>query len=69
MLIPTPLGVVRRTREGPAMSTVNATHSQFSEVREAARGRLLAILATSFGIVAVTVASAAAAAVVVTVGA
>jgi hypothetical protein len=49
------------------MSTINATHSQFSEVREAARGRLLAILATSFGIVAVTVASAAA--VVVTVGA
>ncbi|MCM3522211.1 MULTISPECIES: hypothetical protein [unclassified Curtobacterium] len=49
------------------MSTINATHSQFSEVREAAHGRLLAALATSFGIVAVTV--AAAAAVVVTVGA
>ncbi|WP_182048028.1 hypothetical protein [Curtobacterium sp. ME26] len=49
------------------MSTINATHSQFSEVREAARGRLLAVLATSCGIVAVTVASAAA--IVVTVGA
>ena len=49
------------------MSTINATHSQFSEVREAARGRLLAALATGFGIVAVTVASAAA--IVVTVGA
>ncbi|MFJ3386058.1 MULTISPECIES: hypothetical protein [unclassified Curtobacterium] len=49
------------------MSAINAMHSQFSEVREATRGRLLAILATSSGIVAVTVASAAA--IVVTVGA
>ncbi|MFJ3386041.1 MULTISPECIES: hypothetical protein [unclassified Curtobacterium] len=42
-------------------------HSQFSEAREAARRRWLAVFATSFGIVAVTVASAAA--IVVTVGA
>lgn len=67
MMIPTPRSVGQRPREGPAMSTINATHSQFSEVREAARGRLLAAFATSFGIVAVTVASAAA--IVVTVGA
>ncbi|MET3636462.1 hypothetical protein [Curtobacterium oceanosedimentum] len=39
------------------MSTIDATHSQFSEVREAARGRLLATVATSLGIVAVTVAA------------
>lgn len=49
------------------MSTIDATHSQFSEVREAARGRLLATLATGLGIVAVTV--AAAAVTVVTLGA
>lgn len=49
----------QRLREGSAMSTMNATHSQFSEVRETARGQLLAALATGFGIVAVTVASAA----------
>lgn len=49
------------------MSTIDATHSQFSEVREAARGRLLATLATSLGIVAVTVATAAVT--VVTLGA
>jgi hypothetical protein len=48
-------------------STIDATQSQFSEVREAARGRLLAFLATGFGIVAITVASAAT--VVVTLGA
>lgn len=67
MLIPTSRSVAQQTREGPAMSTISAMHSQFSEAREAARRRWLAVFATSFGIVAVTVASAAA--IVVTVGA
>jgi len=39
------------------MSTINATNSQFSEVREAARARLLSAVATGVGIVAVTIAS------------
>ncbi len=38
------------------MTTIE-THSQFSEVREASRGRLLALVATGTGIVAVTIAS------------
>jgi len=49
------------------MSTIDATQSQFSEVREAAHGRLLAAVATSVGIVAVTVTAAAVS--IVTLGA
>jgi len=49
------------------MSTIDATHSQFSEVREAARGRVLASVATCIGIVAVTVTAAAVS--IVTLGA
>lgn len=67
MLDPATEAVVSDDTEGPAMSTIDATHSQFSEVREAARGRLLAAVATSLGIVAVTVATAAVT--VVTLGA
>lgn len=55
MLETSPAGGIP-TEEGPAMTTIE-THSQFSEVREASRGRLLALVATGTGIVAVTIAS------------